>query len=389
MDAPARLAETLEGMNMSGDEINEKLKKLTLSGVKDLNEQLGRGSYGRVFTVKYNGVICAAKEIHSILIDVGAVKYQDDFMLECVRCSELTHPNIVHFMGIYYPSRGSLPVMVMELMDESLTNYVKKPNISLKRKISILHDVAEGLIYLHTRNPSVIHRDLSPNNILLKHTGVEQLPPVAKIADLGVARIVKADSQNTKSQLTKAPGTPDFMPPETLVDIPKYGTALDVFSFGGLMLHTLTQEWPTPKSATQYDQVTLQAIKALNEIERRQQYIDKLTGEAEMLLSMILECLANDPTKRPTIMDLSKKLKPLKVGKSSLMCVLLTYHFYRRCPLWFLPCRVATTILIGLNVLICHLRCMVLQLQLMKTMCTSWRVVVQKMIRSTVCTDMM
>ena len=317
MYAPARLNQF---GNMSGDEVSEKLRKLTLLGVRNLNQQLGKGSYGQVFTVKYNGLICAAKEIHSLLVEAGE-RYQDNFILECIRCSELTHPNIVHFMGVYYPSRVSLPVMVMELMDESLTNYVKKPNINVKRKISILHDVAEGLAYLHTRNPPVIHRDLSPNNILLKHPGVEQVPPVAKIADLGVARIVKADSQSTRSRLTTVPGTPDFMPPETFVDNPKYGTALDVFSFGGIMLHTLNQEWPTPKTVAQFDQITCEVIKALDEIERRQQYLDKITGEAEMLQSMIIECLANDPTKRPKIIDLSKKLKPLKVHTSSLICV--------------------------------------------------------------------
>ena len=129
------------------DEISEQLKKLTLQGVKNLNQQLGKGAYGRVFTVKYNGVICAAKEIHSILVEASD-RYQANFMLECIRCSELTHPNIVHFMGVYFPNRGSLPVMVMELMNESLTKYVEKSNISLKRKISILHDVAEGLTFL-------------------------------------------------------------------------------------------------------------------------------------------------------------------------------------------------------------------------------------------------
>jgi len=63
---------------------------------------------------------------------------------------------VLHLMGVYYPSRVSLPVMVMELMDESLTKYVEKSNINLKGKISILHDVAEGLTYLHTRNPPVL-----------------------------------------------------------------------------------------------------------------------------------------------------------------------------------------------------------------------------------------
>ena len=55
--------------------------------------------------------------------------------------------------------------MMMELMGESLTHYVKKPNINMKMKASILNDVAFGLHYLHNHEPPVVHRDLSPNNI--------------------------------------------------------------------------------------------------------------------------------------------------------------------------------------------------------------------------------
>jgi len=225
-----------------------------------------------VYTVEYRGVTSAAKEIHSILLEgVDPRKLRENFEHECVRCSKLTHSNIVRLMGVYYPSLVSLPVMVMELMDESLTRYVEKSNINLERKISILHDVAEGLSYLHTRAPPVIHRDLSPNNILLKYT---PLLPVAKIADLGVAKGIDVDSWSAMKYLIQAPGTLPFMPPEALVDKPKYGLSLDVFSFGGVMLYTITEEWPTLKAPTEFDPVTRQ-IRGLREVERRQVYLDK------------------------------------------------------------------------------------------------------------------
>ena len=132
------------------------------------------------------------------------------------------------FVGICYPPQQLLPVMIMELMDESLTTYAEKPNINFKRRMSILHNVAEGLTYLHTHDPPVIHRDLSPNNILLKHL---PLLPVAKIADLGVAKIINFDDTKSKEYLTKQPGTVHFMPPEALEDKPQYSTSLDVFSY--------------------------------------------------------------------------------------------------------------------------------------------------------------
>ena len=75
--------------------------------------------------------------------------------------------------------------MIMELMDESLVSYMKRlPKDALMKKGSILVH-AEGLSYLHAQWPVVIHRDLSPNNILLKK-GKGEIP-VAKISDLGVA----------------------------------------------------------------------------------------------------------------------------------------------------------------------------------------------------------
>ena len=153
----------------------------------------------------------------------------------------------------------------------------------------------------------------------MKHTGVDQVPPVAKIADLGVAKVVQADKKATRNQLTKVPGTVDFMPPEALVDNPKYGLSLDVFSYGGIILHTVNQEWPTPKAPTEFDPVTRQ-IKGLSESQRRKEYLDKLTGEAEQLRPLVEACLDNDPAIRPPITHLSEIIKPLKVCNVYSMC---------------------------------------------------------------------
>ena len=90
-------------------------------------------------------------------------------------------------------------------MGESLTHYVKKPNMNMKMKASILYEVAFGLNYLHSYNPPIIHRDLSPNNVLMSRDFVK------KISDLGVAKVVRTDNRVTQTMLTKAPGTVDFM----------------------------------------------------------------------------------------------------------------------------------------------------------------------------------
>ena len=297
------------------EDVTEALKQLTLSGVKPEGRELGRGAYGKVYTVKYRGVVYAAKEVHALLLQMagpeGSQRLRSNFIRECSHCSKLSHVNVVPLVGIYYPSKQSLPVMIMELMDVSLTTYATQPNVSLKRKLSILHDVAEGLSYLHTNQ--VIHRDLSPNNVLIKYSGVDQFPPVAKIADLGVAKMVQADSMRTKTQLTKLPGTVDFMPPEAFEDNPHYDTSLDVFSYGGVMLYTVNGKWPKPSAQVKRDSLTNE-LKAVSEVERRQQYLDEVTGEeAEVLKPLIKDCLNNDPSMRPSMFDLSRKIKPLKV----------------------------------------------------------------------------
>ena len=81
-------------------------------------------------------------------------------------------------MGVYYakpsdPRTADLPIMVMELMDTSLTSFIEKnqSKIAPKTKFSILHDISLGLSYLHGRRPAVIHRDLSSNNVLLSGRG--------------------------------------------------------------------------------------------------------------------------------------------------------------------------------------------------------------------------
>ena len=103
--------------------------------------------------MKYCGLICAAKEIH-VQDDVGQEergRVREGFLRECHHCSVLKHPNIVRFIGVYYPKRHSnTPAMIMELINEGLVSYMKKlPKNALMKKCSILIYIAEGLSYLH------------------------------------------------------------------------------------------------------------------------------------------------------------------------------------------------------------------------------------------------
>ena len=290
---------------------NDNFEGLQLKGVTKLNrDELGRGAYGKVYAVKYCQTVCAAKEIHSILVEgVGQVEMQrtiESFMRECRQCSTLRHPNVIQFLGVYYPTEVGgdngmrLPVMVMEMMADSLTSFVEKhEKIPVHIKYSIVHDVSLGLCCLHNHDPPIVHRDLSPNNVLLT------AHHVAKISDLGVAKVIKADSRKT---LTTAPGTVDFMPPESLANSPVYGPPMDIFSFAGIILHTFNQEWPRPTESIQFDHKTRRRV-ALSEVERRRQYLDKMIGEAEVLRQLVEECLDDDPAVRPTTATVCERMQ--------------------------------------------------------------------------------
>ena len=297
---------------MDNTKESDRLRDLYLTGVRLNGRDIGVGAYGRVFEVEFCGTVCAAKEVHPILVQgVRREEFEAtkrSFLTECIRSGSLSHPNVVHFLGVYNPGGQSLlPVLVMERMQESLTSVVEKyPNIPMYVKLSMLLDVSRGLWYLHAHHPPIVHRDLSPNNVLLTSQFV------AKISDLGVAKVMQADSENTK---TRAPGTVDFMPPEALLETPEYGPPLDVFSYGGVILHVVNQEWPEPLHYVMTDPKTGK-ILGLSEVERRQQHMEKMRGTPADLRPLVEQCLDNQPSRRPPISDVSEGMKRMKEVES-------------------------------------------------------------------------
>jgi len=281
---------------------SEQLQRVKMHQVISTARELGRGSYGRVVEVKVCNTSCAAKEVHSILLENATAenrRIKQLFLAECYNCSRIHHPNVVQTIGVYYPSPDTeLPWLVMELMETSLNDFLidrQKGEVTFSTKVSILVDISKGLQYLHSQD--ILHRDLSSNNVLL----AKDL--VAKIADLGMAKVVKQSKQFTKqSPLTKIPGTPAFMPPETL-DTERYGKPVDVFSLGCVSCHVMSHLWPQPKELQSgyYSMFT----QIDSEIKRREEY---LQFKPSALKKLVEQCLDNDPRKRPDISVVHRKL---------------------------------------------------------------------------------
>lgn len=279
-----------------------ELEKHFLRGVTATGRQLGVGSFGTVMELEMGGTTCAGKKIHGILLGVEAQGFLnhvvEKFVEECRLMSKVKHPNIVQFMGLCFLDDKEHPVIVMEYLDMSLDELIqrKKDQIPLSLKFRILLDVSRGLVYLHTRDPVIIHRDLTSRNVLVNKSSMH-----AKIADFGNALMI--DPSRLMNTLSKMPGTPLYMPPEAIGIKPEYDASLDIFSFGQLGLFLANEVFPGEILPATYTDPSTEQVKGYSEVERRRQYFDMLYGNAETgfdhrLGTLIENCMHNLPSKR-------------------------------------------------------------------------------------------
>ena len=257
-----------------------------LTGVRVTDQKLGYGSYATVVELEYMGLKCAGKKIHELLLDQGDTSYTvRRFEEECCLLSKVRHPNIVQFLGVCFQQGLRAPILVMEFLPTNLTFCIKHYGIFPKEiSYTILNDVALGLYYLHSQTPSIIHRDLSSNNVLLTPN------MTAKISDLGVAKILNLTPLQV-SHMTETPGTPAYMPPEVMVANPKYDTSIDEFSYGILMIHMISGRWPEPQIGPNRTEPDGRLIP-VSEAERREEFLQAI-GNDHPLMDLILKCINN------------------------------------------------------------------------------------------------
>ena len=218
------------------------LAPYVLTNVEGLEEaakkiEEGHGAFGVVYKVTVNGLPCMAKRLHEILVKEVSKQerttIEAKFVNECVLLSKLNHPNIVHFVGVCHGRVDGDLSLVMEKLHTDVSAFVKEnANIPVSIKVSILLDMSYGLLYLHGQTPPIVHRDLTAPNILLTSDFR------AKIADLGVSKVLVDPRVVTQ---TTAPGNASYMAPETKIQNPEYGTSVDIFAAGHLIIHVCIQ----------------------------------------------------------------------------------------------------------------------------------------------------
>ncbi len=270
--------------------------------MRNTGRTIGDGSYATVVELDFRGLKCAGKKIHGLLYDsanpLERANMLGRFADECELLSQLHHPCIVQFLGVYFELGSQLPVLVMEYLHTTLAACIDRYGI-LPQEIGygILRDAALGLRYIHEHSPPIIHRDLSANNILLA-TNMS-----AKISDLGVAKILNlSPAQMGLMTQTQTPGTPSYMPPEAMVARPKYTNKVDIFSYGVMMVHVLSGQWPIPGEVFSPNSANPTQVIPVSEVDRRADYLQRI-GQDHPLMGLIQQCLDNSPSSRPEAID--------------------------------------------------------------------------------------
>ena len=198
----------------------------------------------------------------------------------------------------------------MELMDESLTHFLENATepVPYHIQLTICLDVTRALSYLHSN--SIIHRDLSSNNILL-------IGNRAKLTDFGMAKLTETDHFMSRVSNTLCPGTDAYIPPEAINKHAVYTEKGDVFSFGVNIIQILTRQFPEPGDRFKtvhidHPQFPSGRVEVRSsEIERRNNHISTIDA-VHSLLPIALDCLKDQEGERPSLGELCQRLSTLR-----------------------------------------------------------------------------
>ena len=198
--------------------INKQISKHTQVSILKMST-IGAGGFGIVRRVTYKGKRAAQKTIDGN--DQGRKEIQTLRALS-------NHNNIVTYYGHENNSSGNIEIY-MELCDMDLDTYIQRnTNITMKEMKVFMNEIIDAVEYTHSKQ--VVHRDIKPQNILMKKEGGKY---VTKLCDFGIA-----NDLDPGSYLGTFAGTANYMAPE--VPSGHYTYSADVYSLG-ILIHQLVR----------------------------------------------------------------------------------------------------------------------------------------------------
>ena len=193
----------------------------------------GMGAVYKASDIKFDR-FCAIKEL---LPPFGDREEQEQvfewFCREAEILSNLSHPNLPGVVDFFM--RGVRYYMVMDFVDgrdlDSILMREGSPGLPEKKVVPWAKQILSVLSYLHSREPSIIYRDLKPSNIMLRNDGQIIL------IDFGVARTI-----HKKSKTQTIIGTSGYTPLEQLQGKAEFRS--DIYALGVTIHHLLTGIMP-------------------------------------------------------------------------------------------------------------------------------------------------
>ncbi|KAF9438986.1 hypothetical protein BGZ76_001881 [Entomortierella beljakovae] len=234
-----------------------------------LNSVLGKGAY----KIVYKGL--DREEGYEVAWNCFQTTKQEyaELSQEVEILKRVRHPNIINFHDCWYSNTEF--IFITELMTSgTLREYIRKlqsPNLKVIKRWC--RQILKGLIYLHSYDPPIIHRDIKCDNIFINGAHGE-----VKIGDMGTAKM-KIGKKYTVI------GTPEFMAPE-MYEEKGYSEKVDIYAFGMCLLEMVTGDYPYNecKNAAQIYKKVSQGLKpeCLNGIEDPE------------ILGLVQRCLASE-----------------------------------------------------------------------------------------------
>jgi serine/threonine protein kinase len=187
------------------------------------NSVFNHGEFSEIHLCRWRGIDIVIKQpIQSI----------DDFLREIEVWSTIRHPLIAQFLGFSIKD-DSVIILLEKINGITLTQYLKKWKIFNKESIS--KQLIQIIYFLHSCNPSIIYRDLKPDNILIDTNGN------VKLVDFGLSRFIEKPIEPTK--MTGGTGTLRYMAPEIVKNL-NYDTRADIYSLGIVLMYIWTGNKP-------------------------------------------------------------------------------------------------------------------------------------------------
>ncbi|ESQ30589.1 hypothetical protein EUTSA_v10011403mg [Eutrema salsugineum] len=197
-------------------------------------EVIGKGAFKTVYM--------GFDEVDGIEVAWNQVRIDD--LLQSPDCLErlhsevrllksLKHNNIIKFYNSWIDDKNKTINIITEMFTSgSLRQYRKKHRTVYMKAVKCwARQILTGLIYLHSQEPPIIHRDIKCDNSFSNGNHGE-----VKIGDLGLATVME------KANANSVIGTPEFMAPEIYDE--NYNELADIYSFGKCMLEMVTFEYP-------------------------------------------------------------------------------------------------------------------------------------------------